>query len=79
MWLKNTSRIFLGMACMALGLGLVLVPFFWPVFSPSIWQPFYWSGAVLMLLGGFGIDVTVMGVVWRWLLQARSKRKLSRA
>jgi uncharacterized membrane protein YbhN (UPF0104 family) len=55
---------------MVLGLGLVLSPFVFHGFSPWIWRPIYWCGGTLMILGGFLVDLTILGVVRRQLQAA---------
>ena len=57
----------LGLCCMALGLGLILTPLFLPIFSPWIWEPFYWCGAIVLGLGALIVDVMVLIIVSRRL------------
>jgi hypothetical protein len=48
----------------------MLTPAFLPVFSPWIWRPFYWCGAIAMLLGAFIVDVAVLAIFLRHFRRA---------
>ena len=59
-------QLIFGLFCMALGLELMLAPLYLLGFSHWIWEPFYWCGGILLILGGFAVDLTALASFWRY-------------